>query len=118
MANLHLVHTHGTPFHTNLMTQQDAGPSLDALSADIGSCGPRSVSHMPHSFFVLRLVTVHNHPDRLAVMPGVRHLKIELADVEGADISPHFNSVYEFIADAERLKQRESSFVHDLCCAV
>lgn len=42
-------------------------------------------------------------------MPGVRHLKIELADVEGADISPHFNTVFEFVADAERLKQRKKS---------
>jgi hypothetical protein len=29
--------------------------------------------------------------------------------LQGADISPHFNAVYEFIANAERLKQRERS---------
>jgi hypothetical protein len=30
------------------------------------------------------------------------------ADIGSADISSHFNSVYEFLAEAERLKQRES----------
>eukprot|EP00879_Flechtneria_rotunda_P027734 GHRR01029724.1.p1 GENE.GHRR01029724.1~~GHRR01029724.1.p1 ORF type:complete len:223 (+),score=59.61 GHRR01029724.1:1121-1789(+) len=54
---------------------------------------------------IKRIVTVHNHPDRLEVPPGVKHFKIELPDVENADISTHFNVVYEFLADAERLNQ-------------
>jgi hypothetical protein len=35
--------------------------------------------------------------------------------MQGADISPHFNAVYEFIANAERLKQREQAVLHGSC---
>lgn len=40
--------------------------------------------------------------------PLVADLVPYCADIGSADISSHFNSVYEFLAEAERLKQRES----------
>jgi len=44
-----------------------------------------------------RLVTIHNNPDELKLPSDFKHLKIECPDVPTADISRHFNAVYEFI---------------------
>lgn len=40
------------------------------------------------------------------------------ADISSADISAHFNSVYEFLSEAERLKQRKGAVpgVHSCAC--
>jgi hypothetical protein len=97
---------------------------------------------------------VHNHPERLKLLPGCQHLKIELpgvtgavqhggsttagfwgrmagrllttnlvsclsrpcTDTETADISSHFNACFEFMAEAERLRQGGSTGLrHGIC---
>ncbi|KAG1657423.1 hypothetical protein FOA52_011793 [Chlamydomonas sp. UWO 241] len=46
------------------------------------------------------IVTIHNHPGNLKLPSRFKHLKLELPDVEVADISKYFNQVYEFIEAA------------------
>lgn len=46
------------------------------------------------------VVTIHNHPERTTFPGEYKHLRIELPDIETADISQHFNSVYKVIEEA------------------
>lgn len=49
---------------------------------------------------VFSIVTIHNNPDELQLPSRFHHLKIELPDIPSADISVHFNAVYEHIEAA------------------
>eukprot|EP00210_Caulerpa_lentillifera_P000657 g634.t1 len=46
------------------------------------------------------VVTIHNNPEELKLPSRFDHLRIELPDIPTADISVHFNSVYEHIEAA------------------
>lgn len=46
------------------------------------------------------VVTIHNNPGNLRLPPRWRHLRIELADVDSADMAPHLEPVYAFIEEA------------------
>ncbi|KIZ07690.1 MAP kinase phosphatase 5 [Monoraphidium neglectum] len=59
---------------------------------------------------IKHICTIHNHPENLVVPPGIKQLRLELPDVEGADISQHFNPAYEFLSEGARLK--EPALVH------
>ncbi|EFN52440.1 hypothetical protein CHLNCDRAFT_138968 [Chlorella variabilis] len=52
------------------------------------------------------VVTIHNNPDNLRLPPGrYSHLKIELPDIETADISAHLRAAYDFIEEARAAKR-------------
>ncbi|GMH33326.1 hypothetical protein BSKO_01160 [Bryopsis sp. KO-2023] len=46
------------------------------------------------------VVTIHNHPERTKFPAEYRHLRLEMPDIEVADISQYFNAVYGLIEDA------------------
>lgn len=46
------------------------------------------------------IMTVHNHPSNLKPPANIKHLKVEMPDVETADISQHLQAAYEFIEAA------------------
>ena len=46
---------------------------------------------------IKRIVTIHNNPERLKPAAGVRHLQIQMADVDTEDISPWLIPCHEFI---------------------
>eukprot|EP00877_Chromochloris_zofingiensis_P008595 jgi/Chrzof1/398/Cz01g14120.t1 len=56
---------------------------------------------------IKRMITIHNHPDNLKPPTTIKHLKLELADVETADISKHFNQAYAFLEEARQANQGE-----------
>ncbi|GBF91494.1 MAP kinase phosphatase [Raphidocelis subcapitata] len=71
----------------------------------LGDWGDAEAAERLAELGVKRIVSIHNHPENLKPRAGVRHLKLELPDVETADISAHFNAAYEFIDEGRRLKQ-------------
>lgn len=59
---------------------------------------------------VKSIVTIHNNPGNLRPPPNTRHLKIEMADIDSADITPWFRPSYEFIEEART--SRTAVLVH------
>lgn len=52
------------------------------------------------------VITIHNNPGNLKLPPGkYRHHKIELADVDTADISAHLRPAYDFIEENRAAKR-------------
>lgn len=47
------------------------------------------------------MVTIHNHPENLKLPSRLNHLRLELPDVEVADISKYFNEVFAYIEEAK-----------------
>ncbi|GAX75987.1 hypothetical protein CEUSTIGMA_g3430.t1 [Chlamydomonas eustigma] len=59
---------------------------------------------------VKRVITIHNHPENLKLPGKFKQLRLELPDVESADISQYFNQVYEFVEEGRA--QAEGVLVH------
>ncbi|GAB4815324.1 hypothetical protein N2152v2_002370 [Parachlorella kessleri] len=49
---------------------------------------------------VKSVLTIHNNPENLKPSAGVRHLKIEMPDIDSADIMPWFRPACEFIEES------------------
>ncbi|KXZ47911.1 hypothetical protein GPECTOR_32g524 [Gonium pectorale] len=54
---------------------------------------------------IRRILTIHNHPEKLRPPPGVRHLRQELPDIEDADIAGCFAEAFDFIDEAREKGQ-------------
>ncbi|KAL4422489.1 hypothetical protein ABPG75_008686 [Micractinium tetrahymenae] len=52
------------------------------------------------------IITIHNNPDNLKLPPGkYKHLKIELPDIDTADISAHLRPAIDFIEENRAAKR-------------
>lgn len=65
-----------------------------------------------------RILTIHNNPDNLKPPSKIKHLKIELADVETEDVSRFFNDSYTFIEEARTAKEGELQRLKETTVAV
>lgn len=63
-------------------------------------CIKRARPHT-HPVALRRVVTIHNHPENLKLPSRLNHLRLELPDVEVADISKYFNEVFAYIEEAK-----------------
>ncbi|KAL4421080.1 hypothetical protein ABPG77_001375 [Micractinium sp. CCAP 211/92] len=55
---------------------------------------------------VKAIITIHNNPDNLKLPPGkYKHLKIELPDIDTADISAHLHTAFDFIEENRAAKR-------------
>ena len=59
------------------------------------------------------MVTIHNNPEEMKLPVSFKHLRIELPDIPTADISKHFNDVYEHIEAARDRKHGPSCRLRD-----
>ncbi|GFR47235.1 hypothetical protein Agub_g8919, partial [Astrephomene gubernaculifera] len=54
---------------------------------------------------VRRILTIHNHPENLRPPPHITHLRQQLPDVEGADISALFAQAFDFMEEGRERGQ-------------
>ena len=45
------------------------------------------------------MITIHNHPQNMTLPAAYAHLKIELPDIDTADITAHFGPSFNFIEE-------------------
>ena len=61
-----------------------------------------------------RIVTIHNNPENLKPPDRYQHMRIEMPDIDVADITAHFSPTYNFIEEGRIAGQGEE--VVDLIC--
>ncbi|EFJ44730.1 MAP kinase phosphatase 5 [Volvox carteri f. nagariensis] len=56
---------------------------------------------------IRRILTIHNHPERLRPPANIRHLRQQLPDVEDANISELFSQAYDFMDEGRERGQAQ-----------
>lgn len=105
------------PFLTTagVRTQRDRDyPSQIEDYLYLGNWGHAAAQDRLAELNVKSVITIHNNPERLQPPPGVKHMQIEMADVDTEDIGPWLQPTHEFIESARAGGHGET---YNLLCA-